>query len=660
MSQAPSSARMPYPLRRASTPRRRGVTSAFGVRANLGVVLFAAATACGGDPPSQPRPSAPTTHVLSVVPGGGSGGGIVTITSSAGTVRCTVDAGTTSGGCSQTLPVGSTAQLTHESIGESSFAGWSGACGGTGGCVVTMSADRQVGAAFAGALPADARLTSTEYSLVAYAGDDPPSDVALQVLNVGGGTLGDIRVQSIDFAGAPEWLRPALIGTVALRGVPAALQFDVDQARLPIGTHRATVTVGTSAGTRSLAAVLKVVRGAFILPSATEVRVTMPIACDPPPSGTGPWVNCRRFGDVPEERFVRVRNGGQGLLRNLVVSHAGTPSDLLVPVLNGSQVPASPTAGADLQLTVRIPPTTAGFTTSGLLTLDGSIASGRPISRTVEHRLNLTASNRSATPIPLLVRVVYERVTPCTNPNQCAGAVFTASTTGAGSGVVSTQSLAVPGIRDGVVTVWGLPDNGFVFQRREDQPGSASLVQAVINPTEFGATTLRTDGSPPWLTLSCTPSAAACGQVTATVNTTGLTAAGSPYTSWVRLTSPGTGLLSGALRDSVRVEVHIVPPPRIQVSMTDVVVSGRANGAVQSQPVLVENAGGDVIGGLAVENGGAAWLSGELTATTAPATLTVRANPAGLAPGTHQGTLTVRGTSPGDVATVRVTVVVVP
>jgi len=56
-----------------------------------------------------------------------------------------IDCGTT---CDVTLDGGTTARLTATPAVGSVFTGWSGACAGTGDCVVTVDADTTVGATF--------------------------------------------------------------------------------------------------------------------------------------------------------------------------------------------------------------------------------------------------------------------------------------------------------------------------------------------------------------------------------------------------------------------------------------------------------------------------------------------------------------------------------
>ena len=82
--------------------------------------------------------AAPTTFTLSVTKAG-TGSGTV-ISSPAG-----IDCGTT---CSANFPSGQMVTLTASPASGSTFAGWSGACTGTGNCVVTMNSNISVTATF--------------------------------------------------------------------------------------------------------------------------------------------------------------------------------------------------------------------------------------------------------------------------------------------------------------------------------------------------------------------------------------------------------------------------------------------------------------------------------------------------------------------------------
>ena len=78
--------------------------------------------------------SAPTTYALSVSK---SGTGTGTVTSNTGGINC----GST---CSGSYTTGTSVTLTAAPATGSTFTGWSGACTGTGSCVVSMTAARSV------------------------------------------------------------------------------------------------------------------------------------------------------------------------------------------------------------------------------------------------------------------------------------------------------------------------------------------------------------------------------------------------------------------------------------------------------------------------------------------------------------------------------------
>ena len=95
--------------------------------------------------------SAPTNHVLTVTR---AGTGTGTVTSSPAGINC----GTT---CSASYASGTVVTLSAAAASGSTFAGWSGACSGTGACQVTMSAARAVTATFTSIPPPGFVLTVT-------------------------------------------------------------------------------------------------------------------------------------------------------------------------------------------------------------------------------------------------------------------------------------------------------------------------------------------------------------------------------------------------------------------------------------------------------------------------------------------------------------------
>ena len=84
--------------------------------------------------------STPTGYALTVTKSGSGGG---TVTSNTGGINC----GST---CSATYSSGTTVTLSAAPSSGSTFGGWSGACSGTGSCILSMTAARSVTATFNG------------------------------------------------------------------------------------------------------------------------------------------------------------------------------------------------------------------------------------------------------------------------------------------------------------------------------------------------------------------------------------------------------------------------------------------------------------------------------------------------------------------------------
>jgi hypothetical protein len=108
----------------------------------------------------------PNSYTLSVSK---TGTGTGTITSSPAGISCGTD-------CSETLTHGTVVTLTATPTGSSTFTGWSGACSGTGSCVVTMTAAASVSAGF----------TIPTYTLTVFV-DDPNGSPQSRVTSIPAG-----------------------------------------------------------------------------------------------------------------------------------------------------------------------------------------------------------------------------------------------------------------------------------------------------------------------------------------------------------------------------------------------------------------------------------------------------------------------------------------
>jgi len=88
-----------------------------------------------------------TKHVLRVQ-GNGAGAGTVISLDASPELSCAITAGALSGVCGAAYPTNSAVALVATPNGTSRFSGWSGACTGPEQCVVDMSQERVVTAAF--------------------------------------------------------------------------------------------------------------------------------------------------------------------------------------------------------------------------------------------------------------------------------------------------------------------------------------------------------------------------------------------------------------------------------------------------------------------------------------------------------------------------------
>ena len=110
--------------------------------AALAVIGFA-----GCDSESVVPTATSTNHVLRVF-GDGAGSGTVTTPEASPQLSCTITRGGLSGVCGAAYPGSSAVRLAATPNAGSTFAGWSGACTGPDGCVVDMSKEQTVTAAF--------------------------------------------------------------------------------------------------------------------------------------------------------------------------------------------------------------------------------------------------------------------------------------------------------------------------------------------------------------------------------------------------------------------------------------------------------------------------------------------------------------------------------
>lgn len=119
-------------------------------------VIVVASNGYGASAPSSAATATPTGGFTLDVSKAGTGSGTVT------SVPAGIDCGAT---CSDSFAANSTVALTATPAAGSAFAGWGGACSGTGACTVTMNAARTVTATFNANATGTAVITATPTSV---------------------------------------------------------------------------------------------------------------------------------------------------------------------------------------------------------------------------------------------------------------------------------------------------------------------------------------------------------------------------------------------------------------------------------------------------------------------------------------------------------------
>ena len=286
-------------------------------------------------------------------------------------------------------------------------------------------------------------------------------------------------------------------------------------------------------------------------------------------------------GANPAAQTVAVANGGGGTLTNLSVgvSYSGSGGGWLSATLNTTTAPS----------TLTLQPATGGLgagTYNATVSVASSVASNSP--QTVSVTFTVGA------PPPLIVLTPTSRsfsaIVGAPNPP-----AQTVAVTNGGGGSLS-------GLNESVTYTAGQP-NGWL--------------DSEINPKT----------APGTLTLTAKTGSLPVGTYTATVSVTSGAASNSPQTVTVTFT--------------------VTPvPPRIVLTPTNITFSATVPGAnPAAKTVVVTNGVAGTLSGLSATvsytPAGSGWLTASLNSTTAPSTLTLTVNKAGLAAGTYGATVSV-------------------
>jgi hypothetical protein len=189
--------------------------------------------------------------------------------------------------------------------------------------------------------------------------------------------------------------------------------------------------------------------------------------------------------------------------------------------------------------------------------------------------------------------------------------------------------------------------------------GAASPAAKTLTVANTGGGTLSWSVSDDAAWLAVSPSSGTNGgTITATPTTTGLDAG--TYTATVTLAAPGADGAPTTI--PVTLTVNAPAPPALAVSPSTLAFSATQGGAnPPAQNATVTNGGSGSLDVSVTDD--ASWLNVTPASATAPATLSIAPNIAGLAAGTYTATVTVSATTAGATGspkTVAVTLTVAP
>jgi uncharacterized membrane protein len=531
--------------------------------------------------------------------------------------------------------------------------------------------------------------SATSHGFTATAGAANPAPVTLNVVNGSGGTLNQLALGQVQYGpGASGWLGTSLSGTT----VNSVLTLSPSVAGLQAGTYTANVIVTSPVATNS--------------PKAFPVTFTVAAAPEIVLSATT-HATTDMQGTTPNTKQITVSNATGAPLEGLAIGaieYGANGAGWLVPTLNRTSTPATLSlAFASAQLApgtyTAVVPVTAPTAINGPKTVAVTLTvTSRPSIALSPANVALAAQANGNTTAPFTVDVTNG------GDNTLSGLSLGAIQYGAGASGWLTAAISSGGA-PATVTLRASPA-GLAAGTYTAQVPVVSSSSSVQNSPQAITVTFTVSAQPILAfsetnpTLAAQAGAAAVTRTLTVQNAGGGTLSGlavqainygSATTGWLQATldgatAPATLTLvatPGALpAGTYQANVVVASPaasngsqilpvtftvsarPAIALAATTAsfaVVQGGA--APTAKTIAVTNGGAGTLDGLSVAvsgaNGqGATWLGATLDQATAPATLTIVPNTAGLAVGTHTATITVASAQP-DVAPKSVTVSVV-
>lgn len=251
-------------------------------------------------------------------------------------------------------------------------------------------------------------------------------------------------------------------------------------------------------------------------------------------------------------------------------------------------------------------------------------------------------SNSNTTPATLTVHIDASNL-----PNGMNTANITVNATGASNGsvVIPVVVQVNGGTGGGGTGVLQFSASNISFTAA----GNQTLNVTAANTTSFTASTTGTNCG--WLTISPSGALTTPRDITVTTNSAGLTA-GQQYTCNIAFVTT-----SGTQNVAVTFTVPSGPTGNISATPTSLSFQAASGQNPPSQTISLTSASGSIPFTVSSQSSG--WLSVSPSSGTAPASLTVNANVAGLANGAHSGQIIISPNG-GTQVSISVTVVVSP
>ncbi len=445
-----------------------------------------------------------------------------------------------------------------------------------------------------------------------------------------------------------------LTATPASGSTPGSVAVSVNPASLAAGTYTGTVSITSATASNSPKTVAITLN---VTPAPLPTITTSPASLS---------FNYQSGGTIPAAQNVAVSSSGTAF--NYTVSTSATWL---------TATPASGTTPGSVAVSVNPASLAAGMYT-GTVSIASAGASNSP--KTVAVTLNVTAAalpTLTANPASLTftyqiggsspaaqaaaitssgAAVNFTTATSATwlsatpsgmtggnvsvtiNPSGLAAGTYNGNVTITSAGAANSPKVAVSLTVTAapVTTVTVSPANlSFTYQT-----GGSAPVGQVINVTSSSAMSYSASSSSAWLTVA-PASGNTPGSLTASVNPSGL-AAGT-YSGTVTVTAAGASNSPRTVSVSLTVTAAPSGNPSLNISPGTLSFSYPAGSTTAGTQTVTVASSGSALSITAAASGGA-WLTVSPGSGSTPSTLTVSANPSGLASGTYNGSITITST----------------